>query len=356
VFGMTAEDTWWAASDLGWVVGHSYIAYAPLLAGATTVLYEGKPVGTPDAAAFWRVAAEHRVAGLFTAPTALRAIRREDSRGEGVREHDLSALRTLFLAGERLDPATFEWAGALLGVPVVDNWWQTETGWPIAAGLRGYGGIEVKPGSPSVAVPGFDVRVLDVDGKPLEAGEQGAIGLKLPLPPGALLTLWEDDARYVEEYLTPFPGYYSSSDGGYLDDDGYLFVMGRTDDVINVAGHRLSTGTMEAVLAAHAEVAECAVVGVPDEVKGEVPRGFVVLKKGGDGAEVCAQLVAAVREEIGPVAALRRVDVVDGLPKTRSGKILRRSIRAIVEGREEAPPATIEDPAVLARLAAELRA
>jgi len=357
VYGMSPDDVWWAASDLGWVVGHSYIVYAPLLAGATTVIYEGKPVGTPDAAAFWRVAAEHRVAGLFTAPTAIRAIKREDPDGDGIRSHDLRALRTLFLAGERLDPATFEWSSRQLGVPVVDNWWQTETGWPIAAGLRGLGEIPLKSGSPSVAVPGYEIRVLDADGDPLPAGEQGTIALRLPLPPGSLTTLWEDDERYVRDYLAELPGHYATGDGGYLDEDGYLFVMGRTDDVINVAGHRLSTGSMEAVLAAHEAVAECAVIGVPDELKGEVPRGLVVLKQTAraDTAEICAQLVAAVRDEVGPVASLRRVDVVDGLPKTRSGKVLRRTMRSLAAGLETPPPPTIEDPAVLARLEPVLR-
>jgi propionyl-CoA synthetase len=357
VYGMTPEDVWWAASDLGWVVGHSYIVYAPLLAGATTVLYEGKPIGTPDASAFWRVAAEHRVAGLFTAPTAIRAIKREDPEGDGIRSHDLDTLRTLFLAGERLDPATFEWSSRRLGIPVVDNWWQTETGWPIAAGLRGLGEIPLKSGSPSVPVPGYEIRVLGVDAAPLPAGEQGAIALRLPLPPGSLTTLWEDDGRYLSDYLEELPGYYSTGDGGYVDEDGYLFVMGRTDDVINVAGHRLSTGSMEAVLAAHDAVAECAVIGVPDELKGEVPRGLVVLKQtaGADPAEICSQLVGAVRAEIGPVAALRRVDVVDALPKTRSGKVMRRAMRSLASGSATPPPPTIEDPAVLTRLEPILR-
>ncbi|MFI5100501.1 MAG: propionyl-CoA synthetase [Actinomycetes bacterium] len=349
LFGMGPEDVWWAASDVGWVVGHSYIVYAPLLLGATTVMYEGKPVGTPDAGAFWRVVAEHGVTGMFTAPTAIRAIRKEDPDATLLRARNTSSLRTLFLAGERLDPDTHAWATAALGVPVVDNWWQTETGWPIAANPRGLEPMPIKAGSPTVPVPGFDVRVLDERGQQVPAGTEGSICIRLPLPPGTLPTLWNDDDRYVASYLSAFEGHYLTGDGGSVDTDGYLFVMGRTDDVINVAGHRLSTGAMEAVLATHPAVAECAVIGVPDELKGQHPYGLVVLKAGSqvDPGQLRAELVAMVRETIGPVAAFKDVDVVPALPKTRSGKILRRSLRAIAEGRDEAVPSTIEDPAVL---------
>jgi propionyl-CoA synthetase len=357
IYDIGPGDVWWTASDVGWVVGHSYIVYAPLLVGATTVLYEGKPVGTPDAGAFWRVLAEHGAKALFTAPTALRAIKRLDPTGAELARYDLSRLRTLFLAGERLDPETFRWASDQLGVPVVDHWWQTETGWPIAANLRGLDPMPIKPGSPTVAVPGYDVRVLDAAGTEVPAGTEGAICIRLPLPPGTLPTLWGDDERYVSSYLAQYPGYYLSGDGGYRDTDGYLFVMGRTDDVINVAGHRLSTGSMEAVLAAHPAVAECAVIGVHDPLKGQVPRGLVVLKAGVkiDPDTLQAELVAAVRAEIGPVAAFKDVDIVSGLPKTRSGKILRKSMRAIADGRDEPVPATIEDAAVLAALRPVLR-
>jgi len=349
IYDIGRGDVWWTASDVGWVVGHSYIVYAPLLVGATSVLYEGKPVGTPDAGAFWRVIAEHRVKALFTAPTAVRAIRKADPEATLLAEHDTSSLRALFVAGERLDPQTYHWASKVLGVPVVDHWWQTETGWPICANLRGLEPMPIKAGSPTVAVPGFDVQVLDPSGARVAAGEEGAICVKLPLPPGTLPTLWQDDERYLSSYLSAYPGYYLTGDGGYLDEDGYLFVMGRTDDVINVAGHRLSTGSMEAVLAGHPAVAECAVIGVHDALKGQVPCGLVVLKAGVDidPAVLRAELVAAVRAEIGPVAAFREVSVVDGLPKTRSGKILRKSMRAIAEGRLEPVPPTIEDPAVL---------
>jgi propionyl-CoA synthetase len=357
VFDIGPGDVWWAASDVGWVVGHSYIVYAPLLLGATTVLYEGKPVGTPDAGAFWRVVADHRVNALFTAPTAIRAIKKEDPVGTHLRRYDVSSLRTLFLAGERLDPDTWRWATGVLGVPVVDNWWQTETGWPIAANLRGLEPMPLKPGSPSVPVPGFDVRIVDRTGTEVPRGTEGAIVIRLPLPPGTLPTLWGDDDRYVASYLSEVPGHYSTGDGGYLDEDGYLHVMGRTDDVINVAGHRLSTGAMEAVIAGHPAVAECAVIGVPDELKGQVPRALVVLKAGADtdAAALAAELVQRVRGEIGPVAALKTVDVVPALPKTRSGKILRRSLRALAGGVAEPVPATIEDPAVLDRLRDVLR-
>ncbi|MCX4470558.1 propionyl-CoA synthetase [Micromonospora sp. NBC_01655] len=349
VFGIGPGDVFWAASDVGWVVGHSYIVYGPLLTGATTVLYEGKPVGTPDAGAFWRVVSQHRVAALFTAPTAIRAIRRQDPDGTRIGRYDLSSLRTLFLAGERLDPDTFAWAGARLDVPVVDNWWQTETGWPVAANPRGLEPLPIKAGSPSVPVPGYDVRVVDPRGAQVPAGVDGSIVIRLPLPPGCLPTLWGDDERYVRSYLSTFPGHYLTGDGGRFDDDGYLYVMGRTDDVINVAGHRLSTGAMEEVLAGHPAVAECAVIGVSDQLKGQVPSGYVVLKAGVEvePAALAAELVARVRERIGPVAAFRRVTVVPALPKTRSGKILRRTMRGLVEGRDEPVPATIDDPATL---------
>jgi propionyl-CoA synthetase len=349
VFGVGPGEVFWAASDVGWVVGHSYIVYAPLLAGATTVLYEGKPVGTPDAGAFWRVIAEHRVAALFTAPTAIRAIRRQDPEGELIDGYDLSSLRTLFLAGERLDPDTWTWAGERLKVPVVDNWWQTETGWPVAANPRGLEPLPLKPGSPSVPVPGYDIRVVDGRGEEVPTGTDGSIVIRLPLPPGCLPTLWNDDERYLRSYLSAFPGCYLTGDGGRFDADGYLYVMGRTDDVINVAGHRLSTGAMEEVLAGHPAVAECAVIGVADALKGQVPSGYVVLKSGAevDPDALAGELVALVRQRIGPVAAFRRVTVVPALPKTRSGKILRRTMRGLVEGRDEPVPATIDDPSTL---------
>ncbi|GAA4251346.1 propionyl-CoA synthetase [Dactylosporangium darangshiense] len=357
IFDCGSGDVFWAASDVGWVVGHSYIVYAPLLAGSTTVLYEGKPVGTPDAGAFWRVVEDHGVNVLFAAPTAIRAIRKEDPDGARIDRARTKSLRTLFMAGERLDPQTYEWAGEKLGVPVVDNWWQTETGWPIAASPRGLEALATKPGSPSVPVPGFDVRVVQPDGQDAPAGTDGSIVIRLPMPPGCLPTLWNDDERFVASYLSAFPGCYLTGDGGRFDEDGYLYVMGRTDDVINVAGHRLSTGAMEEVLAGHPAVAECAVIGVEDELKGQVPRGFVVLKAGVTTAhdEVAAQLVQLVRDRIGAVASLRRVQVVAALPKTRSGKILRRTMRGIADGREEPVPSTIEDPAVLDQLRPVLR-
>ncbi|GAA1936392.1 AMP-binding protein [Nocardioides hwasunensis] len=352
VFDIGPGDTMWAASDIGWVVGHSYIIYGPLLTGATTVLYEGKPVGTPDAAQLWRVAAARGVKALFTAPTALRAVRKEDPHGQLVGDHDLSALETLFLAGERLDPATFLWAGEALGVPVVDNWWQTETGWPIAANLRGLEPSEIKPGSPSRPVPGYDVRILDPDGHEVAPGVEGAICIRLPLPPGCLQTVWGDDERYLSSYLTDFPGHYLTGDGGYVDEDGYLFVMGRTDDVINVAGHRLSTGALEACLSRHPMVAESAVVGVADDLKGQVPRGFVIVKAGAevDDDVLRAELVDLVRDEVGAVASLRDVTVVHALPKTRSGKILRKVLRDMSDGKAVETPPTIEDVAVLDKL------
>jgi len=357
VFGVQPGQVWWAASDVGWVVGHSYIVYAPLLVGATTVLYEGKPVGTPDAGAFWRVVAEHRVTAVFTAPTAIRAIKREDPAGELIARHDTSSLATLFLAGERLDPDTYAWATDRLAVPVVDNWWQTETGWPICANPRGLDDLPIKAGSPSVPMPGYDVVILNDSGAELGAGSEGAIGVRLPLPPGTLSTLWRGDDRYVEDYLSAYPGYYTTGDGGWRDDDGYVFVMGRTDDVINVAGHRLSTGAIEAVLASHPAVAECAVIGVHDALKGQVPRGLVVLKAGQSvtADQLQRDLVELVRDQIGPVAALRQVDIVAALPKTRSGKILRKSMRGLADGRQEPVPATIEDPSVLEDLRPLLR-
>ncbi len=352
IFGMQPGDVWFTASDVGWVVGHSYIVYAPLLTGCTTVLFEGKPVGTPDASAFWRVLSEHRVAGMFTAPTAIRAIKKEDPDGSRLAGHDLSALRTLFLAGERLDPDTWRWATDLLGVPVIDNWWQTETGWPIAANPVGLQAFPIKPGSATVPSPGYLVRVLNEHGAVAEPGVEGAVCLKLPLPPGTLPTLWGDDDRYISSYLSAFEGYYSSGDGGYFDDDGYLWIMGRTDDVLNIAGHRLSTGSLEAALAGHPAVAECAVIGVADELKGQVPRALVVLKSGIDTDEsgldaVRRELVQRVRDEVGALASLRRVDVVAALPKTRSGKILRRTMRQIAAGVEAPVPGTIEDASVL---------
>jgi propionyl-CoA synthetase len=357
IYGIDPGDVYWAASDVGWVVGHSYIVYGPLLAGATTVLYEGKPVGTPDAGAFWRVISEHKVNVLFTAPTAFRAIKKEDPAAEHLKRYDVSSLRTLFLAGERLDPDTYAWASRSLGIPVVDHWWQTETGWAIAANLRGLEPMPIKPGSPSVPVPGYDVQVLDSDGQVQPAGTEGAVCVRLPLPPGTLPTLWGDDERYVAGYLSVFPGWYLTGDGGFKDGDGYVFVMGRTDDVINVAGHRLSTGSMEAVLASHPLVAECAVVGVHDELKGQVPRGFVVLKAGveADPDQLRRELVQSVRDEIGAVAALREIDVVPGLPKTRSGKILRKTMREIADGKSPDLPGTIEDATILERLTPILR-
>jgi propionyl-CoA synthetase len=357
IYDVQPGDVYWAASDVGWVVGHSYIVYGPLLLGATTVLYEGKPVGTPDPGAFWRVIAEHQVKALFTAPTAFRAIKKEDPNATHLSKYDVSSLRYLFLAGERLDPDTYRWAADQLGVPVIDHWWQTETGWAIAANPMGLEPLPVKPGSPTVPMPGYDVRVLAPGGEQCGPGEEGAICVKLPLPPGTLPTLWGDDERYVASYLSDFPGHYLTGDGGYLDDDGYLFVMGRTDDVINVAGHRLSTGSIEAVLAGHPAVAECAVVGVADQLKGQLPRGFVVLKAGADidPEQLRAELVQAVREQIGAVAAFKHVDIVPALPKTRSGKILRKTMRGIADGRPEPVPSTIEDPTVLDRLRPILR-
>ncbi|MGP3773262.1 propionyl-CoA synthetase [Streptomyces sp. SDT5-1] len=349
VYDVGPGETMFTASDVGWVVGHSYIVYAPLLAGATTVLYEGKPVGTPDAGQFWRVAAEYGVKTLFTAPTAFRAIKKVDPEGAFTRAYDLSGLKYLFLAGERLDPETYHWASQLLGIPVIDHWWQTETGWPIVANPVGIEAAPVKAGSPTFPLPGWDVRVVNGDGKPVPPGEDGAIVVRLPMPPGSLPTLWNDDERFVSSYLSAFDGYYLTGDGGHIDEDGYVFVMGRTDDVINVAGHRLSTGGMEEVLASHPDVAECAVIGVADSLKGQVPRGFVVLKSGvdSDPAVVEAELVQLVRDRIGAVASLKDVAVVAALPKTRSGKILRRTMRGIADGLDEPVPSTVDDVSVL---------
>jgi propionyl-CoA synthetase len=357
IYQTAPGDVFWAASDVGWVVGHSYIVYAPLLIGATTIMYEGKPVGTPDAGAFWRVIEDYRVNALFTAPTAFRAIKKEDPQAQYLRTYDVSSMHTLFLAGERLDPDTYAWAGQVLGIPVVDHWWQTETGWAVCASPRGLEDLPIKPGSPSLPVPGYDVQVLDEFGEPLGPGAEGAICIRLPMPPGTLPTLWQDDERYVSGYLNAFPGWYLTGDGGHKDADGYVYVMGRTDDVINVAGHRLSTGSMEAILAHHPAVAECAVVGVHDSMKGQVPRGFVVLTAGAgvEPAALEAELVQAVRDEIGAVAALREINVVPGLPKTRSGKILRKTMREIADGKTPAIPSTIEDASVLERLAPILR-
>jgi propionyl-CoA synthetase len=351
-------EVFWAASDVGWVVGHSYIVYAPLLTGATTVLYEGKPVGTPDPGAFWRVLADHGVKTLFTAPTAFRAIKKEDPSGTHLAGHDLSAFTYLFLAGERLDPDTYHWAVDLLQRPVVDHWWQTETGWPIAANCLGVEALPVKPGSPTKPVPGYRVKVLDpLSGDEVGAGTEGAVAIELPLPPGCLPTLWGDDERFVASYLSTFPGHYVTGDGGFVDEDGYLFVMGRIDDVINIAGHRLSTGAMEEVIATHPDVAECAVIGAADEMKGQVPVGFVVLKAGVDrpAGAVEGELVALVRDRIGPVASFKEALVVARLPKTRSGKILRSTMRAIADGRDYSVPSTIDDPVILDEIGTALK-
>ena len=357
VYDVTAGETMFTASDVGWVVGHSYIVYAPLLVGAATIVYEGKPVGTPDAGQFWRVISEYGVKSMFTAPTAFRALKKEDPKGEYAGRYDLSGLRYLFLAGERLDPETYRWASELLDIPVIDHWWQTETGWPIVANPAGIELLPIKPGSPTRPLPGWDVQVLDASGRPVPADEDGAIVVKLPMPPGALPTLWNDDERFVRSYMATFDGYYLTGDGGRIDPDGYVFVMGRTDDVINVAGHRLSTGGMEEVLASHPDVAECAVIGVADTLKGQVPRGFVVLKAGveRDGEQLRAELVQLVREQVGAVAALRDVAVVPALPKTRSGKILRKTMRGIADGRDEPVPSTIDDAGVLDTLRPILR-
>jgi propionyl-CoA synthetase len=350
-------DVFWAASDVGWVVGHSYICYGPLLAGCTTVVFEGKPVGTPDAGTFWRVVSENKVKALFTAPTALRAIKRDDPDGEFVKDYAMRTLKTLYLAGERADPDTILWAQRHLKVPVIDHWWQTETGWAIAANPMGIEALPVKIGSPSVAMPGFDVQVLDEGGHPVAPGTLGAIAVKLPLPPGTLPTLWNAEERFKKSYLNHFPGYYETGDAGYIDEDGYLYIMARTDDVINVAGHRLSTGAMEEVLASHKDVAECAVIGVADDLKGQSPLGFLCLNRGSnrDPAEVVAECVKLMREKIGPVADFKRAVVVDRLPKTRSGKILRGTMVKIADGQDWKMPATIDDPAILDEITTALR-
>jgi propionyl-CoA synthetase len=358
VYGMGAGEVYWAASDIGWVVGHSYIVYAPLLKGCTTILYEGKPVGTPDPGAFWRVCAQHGVSALFTAPTAFRAIKKEDPKGEHMARYDLSRFRTLFLAGERCDPDTLIWARERLAVPVVDHWWQTETGWPMAANCVGLGMLPVKPGSPTKIVPGYDIRVLGEDNQEMPAGQIGSIAVKLPMPPGSLPTLWNNDAGYERSYLTRHPGFYLTGDAGYKDEDDYIYIMSRVDDIINVAGHRLSTGAMEEVLSSHPDVAECAVMGVADEIKGEVPVGLVVTKAGvvRADADLCRELVELVRERIGPVAAFKTVAVVKRLPKTRSGKILRGTMKKIADGAEHSVPATIDDPTVLDEIGDSLKA
>jgi propionyl-CoA synthetase len=357
IYGVKPGEVFFTASDVGWVVGHSYIVYAPLLTGCTTILYEGKPVGTPDAGAFWRVIAEHGAVAFFTAPTAFRAIRREDPEGELIRHYDLSKFRALFLAGERADPPTVEWAEQQLRVPVIDHWWQTETGWPISANCLGIEKLPVKHGSATRAVPGWDVQVLDADGHAVKSGDVGALVIKLPLPPGALPTLWQADERFKQSYLAEYPGYYQTADAGFIDADGYIWVMTRTDDIINTAGHRLSTGAIEEVLAAHPDVAECAVLGVADPLKGQVPIGLLVLKAGAgrDPAAICADAVRLVRERIGPVASFKTAIVVQRLPKTRSGKILRGTMRRIADGQDWKMPATIDDPAILDEIAAVLR-
>lgn len=357
VYDIDAGDVFWAASDVGWVVGHSYICYGPLTVGATTIVFEGKPVGTPDAAAYWRVIQNHRVKSFFSAPTAIRAIRREDPQGMLIGHHDLRHFKTLYLAGERADPDTIQWAEEHLGVPVIDHWWQTESGWPIVANPVGIELLPVKRGSPSVALPGYDVQVLDEAGHPVPPGTLGAVAIKLPLPPGTLPTLWQAEERFTKAYLSHFPGYYETGDAGYIDDDGYLYVMARTDDVINVAGHRLSTGAMEEVLSGHPAVAECAVIGVADSLKGQMPLGFLCLKKGTNTPDdqVVKEVVGMVRDQIGPVAAFKTACVVDRLPKTRSGKILRATMVKIADGQPFKTPATIDDPAILDEIATALR-
>ncbi len=357
-FGVEPGEVFWAASDVGWVVGHSYIVYAPLLHGCTTVLFEGKPVGTPDAGTFWRVIEQHEVAALFTAPTAFRAIKGQDPKGEFIGRYDLSRFRTLFLAGERADPETIKWAEQRLGVPVIDHWWQTETGAPITQNPVGLGMLPVKYGSPGVPMPGYDIRILNDAGHEVENGTLGNVVLKLPLPPACLPTLWNADARFAQAYLDEFPGFYKTADAGILDDDGYLFVMARTDDIINVAGHRLSTGAMEEVLAEHPDVAECAVIGVADELKGQSPLGFVVLNAGvaRDLGAIETEAIALVRAKIGPVAAFKTVVTIKRLPKTRSGKVLRGTMQKIADKEEWKMPATIDDPAILDEIAAALKA
>jgi len=352
VYDVKPGDVFWAASDVGWVVGHSYICYAPLLIGATTIVFEGKPVGTPDAGTFWRVVSEHGVQSFFTAPTAFRAVKRDDPTGEFVRKYDLSRLKLIFLAGERADPDTIIWAQDQLKVPVIDHWWQTETGWPIVANPAGIELLPVKLGSPTLPLPGYDVQILAEDGTPMPAGQLGAVAIKLPLPPGTLSTLWNAEPRFVRSYLTTFPGYYETGDAGVIDEDGYLYIMARTDDVINVAGHRLSTGAMEEVLASHPDVAECAVIGVADTLKGQAPLGFLCLNKGCEREHeaIIKECVKLVRDKIGPVAAFKTAVVVERLPKTRSGKILRGVMVKIADGEEYRTPATIDDPAILGEI------
>jgi propionyl-CoA synthetase len=356
IYNTRPGDVYWAASDIGWVVGHSYIIYAPLLHGCTTILYEGKPVGTPDAAAFWRVIEQHKVNCLFTAPTAFRAIRREDPEGELLKQYDISSLKALYLAGERCDPDTLHWAENQLSLPVIDHWWQTESGWPMAANPMGIEQLPVKAGSPTVAVPGYDIRVLDDEGNEVSSGKSGYIMVKLPLPPGCLNTLWGNRKRYHDAYLSRFEGYYLTGDAGVMDEEGYLWVMSRVDDVINVAGHRLSTGALEEALASHPDVAECAVIGVEDKLKGEMPLGFVVLNSGADidSAELKKSLVGTVRSLVGPIATPRDILVVPRLPKTRSGKILRGTMRSIADGKQYKTPATIDDPMVLSEISSAL--
>ncbi len=356
IYGVEPGEVFWAASDVGWVVGHSYIVYGPLIYGSTAILFEGKPVGTPDPGTYWRIIAEHKVAAMFTAPTAFRAIKKEDPKGEFIRKYDLSAFRTLFLAGERADPATIEWAEEMLKVPVIDHWWQTESGWPMVANCAGLGLLPVKHGSPTKPVPGYRIEVVDEQCREVRRGETGAIVVKLPLPPGTLPTLWNNDDGYLSSYLADYPGFYKTADAGFMDEDGYLYVMSRTDDIINVAGHRLSTGAMEEVLASHKDVAECAVIGVADQLKGQVPLGFVVLKAGVNRppGEISSECVGLVRERIGPVAAFKTALVVPRLPKTRSGKTLRGTMRKIADGEAYATPATIDDPAILPEIAEAL--
>jgi len=357
VYGVAPGECFWAASDVGWVVGHSYIVYAPLLHGCTTILFEGKPVGTPDAGVYWRVISEHKVAALFTAPTSFRAIRREDPDGALIQDYDLSGFRTLFLAGERADPDTVQWAEQKLKKPVIDHWWQTETAWAMAANCVGLGTLPVKYGSPTKPTPGNDIDILGPDGTPVPAGTDGAIAVKLPLPPASLLTLWKNNEGFINAYMRKFPGYYETGDAGHFDEDGYLYIMSRTDDVINVAGHRLSTGAIEEVVATHPDVAECAVIGIKDSLKGQIPIGFLVLNAGAGIApeDLSAAVVQEVRNKIGPVAAFKTALVVSQLPKTRSGKILRGTMRRIADREDWAMPATIEDPATLETIAAALR-
>ena len=357
IYDVDPGDVYWAASDVGWVVGHSYIVYAPLFHGCTSILYEGKPVGTPDAGAFWRVISEHQVNCMFTAPTAIRAIKKEDPHAQLIKKYNLDCLRSQFLAGERCDPDTLEWTEKILNVPVIDHWWQTETGWPIASNCLGIEQMDIKPGSPTCAVPGWKIDVLDESSKPVQAGEIGAISLKLPLPPGSLPTLWQNDERFVDSYLATYPGYYETGDAGIIDEDGYLHVLSRTDDIINVAGHRLSTGGMEQVLAEHRDVAECAVLGVNDQLKGQIPLGLIVLKDGTntEHSEIIEDVIKMVRAEIGPVAAFKMATVVKRLPKTRSGKILRGIIQKIADSVDYEMPATIDDPEILKEIKESLQ-